>query len=330
MTRSFSDEWDESTAGRAQGDHADDGTSSAPQHVQDDVTALLRQAARDEATMPAEVEARLRQALASEFGGSAFEGSAHGGTSDARPAATRPVDDDVTRPSSGRPAGARVTALPQRGGVNDEITRPARSSGSVNQTSGTPSSVRPAAQEEGATVVSLDGHRNRSRRVRTAALALGAAAAVAIGATTAVQMNKSDDAPVAAKGAAPSSSEGAGGNYASRVRVTQSETKYESASFAKQARALPASKATPVEPVQANAQSLGPLATGEGVQSCLDAVTKGITSMPDKVYADFATYDGAPAVIVVTEKGGNRTAWVVSRTCHASSDLKAGPTSLQT
>ena len=66
------------------------------------------------------------------------------------------------------------------------------------------------------------------------------------------------------------------------------------------------------------------------MQSCLDAVDAGLAQAPDKVYADFGSYDGQPAVIVVTVKDGKKTAWVVSRTCSKADDLKAGPTPIST
>lgn len=154
-------------------------------------------------------------------------------------------------------------------------------------------------------------------------MALGAAAAVAIGAVAVVKHGDTRPAPAAAPSVSST-------DYASRVRVTQTQTKYSSAGLARQAAALMTSTAPEIEPVQANAQSLGPMATGSGVQDCLRAVAKGLVTAPDKVYADLATYDGKPAVIVVAVKGTTSTAWVVSRTCSTASDLEAGPTTVHT
>lgn len=316
MTRNFRDEWEAASSSRPDGEPTAD---VAPDHVQDRVSAMLRAAAKDDArdaAMPSDVEARIRAAFASEFDG----------------AASAPAEHTTTKATTA-PASGTVVPLPGRGrpvSEDAEVTHPA---GTVeesgwNAREARSSSPRPAGSTPAPSgVSSLDAHRDRKKgRLGKAALALGAAAAVAVGAVTVSKSLDGKDSQVAD---APGSSQSQQ-NYASRVRVTQTETRYNSSTLATQAASLPTSKSTPIEAKQADAQSLGPLATGTGVQSCLDAVASSVHQAPDKVYADFGTYDGKPAVIVVTVKAGKQTAWVVSRSCSRSSDLKAGPTPITT
>lgn len=317
MTRNFRDEWDATSGSGPDDEHT---TDVAPEHVQDRVSAMLRAAATDEtrdAAMPRDVEARLRAAFAEEFG--------------------RMPSPDAEKPAPRRhapSAGGTLVPLPGRARAvsdSDEVTHPA---GTVEASGWTSSDPRPGASQRAqgsspaaSTISSLGAHRDRKKgRFGKAALALGAAAAVAVGAVGVSKSLGDKDSQVAD---APSASQSQQ-NYASRVRVTQSETRYRSSTLSTQAASLPTSKSTPIEPKQADAQSLGPLATGTGVQSCLDAVAGTLEQAPDKVYADFGTYDGKPAVIVVTVKDGKKTAWVVSRTCSTSSDLEAGPTPITT
>ncbi|QNK53337.1 hypothetical protein H7F30_03160 [Dermacoccus sp. PAMC28757] len=325
MTRNFRDEWEAANSGRSKEEQPAD---LAPEHVQDEISALLRRSAAEdgpELAMPSDVEARMREAFKAEFGdrASGFDESkrASSGSSTVVPLPARP----------------RRTESAQRTEYDPDATRPA------SVTPSRPAPARPAAEtsaraesERDHSVASLDAHRARKKGgFGKAALALGAAAAVAIGAVgVSKSLGGNDDAQVA-DGPSPSSSVSSGANdgtqnYASRVRVTQTETQYTSDSLATQAASLPTSTSTPIEPKQADAQSLGPLATGTGVQSCLDAVDVGLAQAPDKVYADFGSYDGQPAVIVVTVKDGKKTAWVVSRTCSKADDLKAGPTPIST
>lgn len=323
MTRNFRDEWEAANAARSNDEGADD---VAPDDIQDRVSAKLRAAATDEArdtVMPSDVEARMRAAFKSEFGG-----MASGFTDEA-------VSSSQT-PSSASGSGTVVPLPGRRRPVSEdsEVTRPAGTwaDSSPSTTSPAAASNRPAgASTAPSGVRSLDEHRaTRRGGLGKGALALGAAAAVAIGAVAVSKSLGSNDSQVADSPSISQSSGAAQQNYASRVRVTQTETKYSAGTLATQAASLPTSKSTPIEPKQADAQSLGPLATGTGVQSCLQAVDASLSQTPDKVYADFGTYEGQPAVIVVTVKDGKKTAWVVSRTCSKASDLKAGPTSITT
>lgn len=303
MTRNFRDEWEASA-------HADDQPVASAE-VQQQIAALLRtEASRDAPRMPDDVATRVRDALTS-------ASREAGVPSDERLSDVRRPPEDLQRDE--HPRVPPAVPLPRRPGAQQRPAAPA-SEGQMNP---------PAASQSpsGATVTSLDGHRRR-RTLGRAALALGAAAAVAIGAVTLV--TNRDESHPSAQPTAGASMEPAEENYASRVRVTQTQTKYTSTDLATQAAALRTSKSPAIEPAQANAQSLGPLATGEGVQACLQAVAKGVIEKPDAVYADFATYDGTPAVIVVAVKGRTSTAWVVSRTCSTATDLEAGPTSVTT
>lgn len=315
MTRNFRDEWEAASSSRPDGEPTAD---VAPEHVQDRVSAMLRAAAKADArdaAMPVDVEARIRAALVGEFEGAA---SSSGDKTEPTPALA--------------PTTGTVVPLPGRRPVSEdaEVTHPA---GTVEESGWAAGDARSSSNRPTGTsaspagVSSLDAHRNRTKgRLGKAAIALGAAAAVAVGAVTVSKSLDGEDSPVAD---APASSQ-TQQDYASRVRVTQTETRYSSNTLATQAASLPSSKSTPIEAKQADAQSLGPLATGAGVQACLDAVASSLDRAPDKVYADFGTYNGKPAVIVVTVKDGNQTAWVVSRFCNKSSDLKAGPTPITT
>ena len=339
MTRRFSEEWDAAT--HAGQDEAAASGDAAGDAVQQDVTAMLRAAAEDDAgsVMPDDVEARLRAALSAEFSSAPWAGDApseappqQGGEPGADAgsgAARRPIPPPAATPLPTRPARAERELVDE----SDEPTRiPGHSRGAASRpahgadrAAAASSPVEPARQ--GATVTQLEDHRRRRSTATKAALALGAAAAVALGAVGVTKAVRTDDAPVADSATHQSTDPT---TLASRVRVTQSETRYTAAGLNAQAASLITSRATPVEPVQANAQALGPLATAEGINTCLDAVGEAAAQEPTKVYADFGTYDGARAVVVVTvAPDGRKNAWVVSRTCHRADDLLAGPQEIQ-
>lgn len=294
----------------------DDGNDVAPQHVQDEISELLQHAAQQDGPslrMPGHVEARLRDALDAERARSRPTENA---TSTGAPPTVVPLP--MRRSPAPQEDDSTQAAVPYAATPRHEVEAPAQS----------------MSDREGASVSSLSEHRSRRKGLGKAALALGAAAAVAIGAVavTSQMNNKSDGGSVAAQSPAASSASGDQGaqSYASRVRVTQTQTQYTSASLKDQAAALPTSSSPAIQSVTAEAQSLGPLATEQGVKSCLAAVNASVKSAPDKIYADFGTYEGKKAVIVVTVKGKEKTAWVVSRTCSKGSDKLAGPETIST
>lgn len=67
----------------------------------------------------------------------------------------------------------------------------------------------------------------------------------------------------------------------------------------------------------ASGTASGPLASASGLKGCLAAL--GTTSEP--LVVDLATYDGAPAaVLVLPAAGGAREVWVVARDCRPGAD----------
>lgn len=312
----------------------------APDHVQDAIAAMLRRHAEQDSThttMPGDVEARLRGALAAEMARAPRRPDA----STSAPQTVVPLPSRSAAGPSGSSGASGASgssdAAAHHGSQTSPATpvrasdRPARSSDAARQHAvpgAAPASRAGVRDDDGASVTSLEGRRRRSSGLVKGAMALGAAAAIAIGAIAIDrQLESSDGGSQTAQEATSSPS---GENYASQVRITETATKYTRADLAQQASALPASTSAPLDPSAASARSLGPLTTSQGVQRCLSAVNEAAATHPDKIYADFATYDGQDAVVVVTVKGSTKTVWVVSRGCEKATDLKAGPSTIST
>lgn len=300
----------------------------APDHVQDAIAAMLRRHAEQDSThttMPGDVEARLRGVLAAEMARAPHR-------RDASTAGPQTVVPLPSRAASG-PSVSSDAAGPQ--GSDTSSSAPAgtaaRSSDGVRQHAVPGAAPAPRAgvrADDGASVTSLEGRQRRSSGLAKGAMALGAAAAIAIGAIAIDrQLGSSGGGSQTAQETTSSSS---GQNYASQVRITETATKYTSTDLPQQASALPSSTSAPLDPSAASVRSLGPLTTSEGVQHCLSAVNGATATHPDKIYADFATYDGEDVVVVVTVKGSTKTVWVVSRGCEKATDLKAGPSTIST
>lgn len=314
MTRNFSDAWEASQ-------HDDDNPDVAPQRVQDDVSALLRGAAQSETpAMPAGVEARLRAALAAESAAAKPpEATDHPAESPQRPATIVPLPGRTSAPtvsenatSTARPLSAHATPSPTPVPATPQAAPAAGTAGSHRTDGG---------------VASLSEHRARKRSWTKPVLALGAAAAVAIGAVGIVKgMDHGSPSGEVADG---STSQNALA-YDDRVHVTQTNTKYVSSSLTTQAAAMLTSKSPELTDLQHEAPGLGAGTSKTGIQSCLNALEATANEKPDSVHADLGTYDGKQAVIVVVEKGGKKTVWVVTRTCTQASDKLAGPQPLTT
>ena len=168
-------------------------------------------------------------------------------------------------------------------------------------------------------LVARQARRGPSRFMLAAAAA--AAAVVVVGAGGLLANNRhsggSDTATVGAKderstgGAA--SAQGAPGPFlAAKTVVVASGTAYTRATIVAQVGALLS------RPAAGEAsRAVGPLATRAGLVGCLRAL--GADTEPLAV--DLATYDGAPAAIVVlSASGGVREVWVVKRTCEPGAD----------
>jgi hypothetical protein len=123
---------------------------------------------------------------------------------------------------------------------------------------------------------------------------------------------------------APSPSNGARGSGRIVVTVHHSERAYSTAAFAGQATDMLASPGAPMSPGAAESPSLGPIATEQGVLSCLAALTDETFS---QVTADLGTFDGAPAAVLVVTTGTGHTAYAVQRHCTSGTPaLLSGPT----
>jgi hypothetical protein len=108
--------------------------------------------------------------------------------------------------------------------------------------------------------------------------------------------------------------------------IYASGTAYTTASLASQLQAFAARPGTPVQPKAAEEPALGLVATSAGLLPCLR--TLGVAS-GDRVTADVATYNGAPAVVIVVSRPSGRQGYVLSRDCATTpSTPLAGPVPL--
>lgn len=196
----------------------------------------------------------------------------------------------------------------------------------------------------GATVVPLA----RRRPLRTMALGLAgvAAAAAVVGVvgtsvlhrpeqsssgaaasmSTATRATPSAPAPSSAPAGTdgPQGSPGTQGLAATpSMHIQMSSTRYTRGSFAAQAGALAgAGPAHPVHPLTAESPGIGPIATPTGLASCLRALGVGRV---DEVTADVSSYEGTPAVVIVTVSGSAHTAYAVKRSCSVGNQALLHP-----
>ncbi len=188
-----------------------------------------------------------------------------------------------------------------------------------------PGSSPPAVARPGGQVVDLADQRTRRRAPRVLrAVGAVAAAAVVIGAGAIGYAGlRHDPAPAAIQ---PTTSSG---NLASRTSFGQTGTDYTASALPTQAAALLATP--PAGPLPASVvQQYGAVATSAGLRGCLGALPKALDGNPDHITVDLATFNGAPAVVVVVTKGSSNTAWVLSTTCTTGTRPLAGPTSIAT
>jgi hypothetical protein len=107
------------------------------------------------------------------------------------------------------------------------------------------------------------------------------------------------------------------------MHIQMSSTRYTRGTFAAQAAALATSgPAQPVRPLTGESPGIGPIATPTGLASCLRALGVGRV---DDVTADLSSYEGTPAVIIVTVSGSARTAYAVKRSCSTGNQALLHP-----
>jgi hypothetical protein len=98
------------------------------------------------------------------------------------------------------------------------------------------------------------------------------------------------------------------------LRIRLSGTRYTEAGFTAQALTLRTVIHSDAQP-STNAKSspgVVPLGTGAGLSDCVRAIGAGQAQL---VQADYALYDGAPAVVIVATTNGRATAYAVGRAC---------------
>lgn len=101
------------------------------------------------------------------------------------------------------------------------------------------------------------------------------------------------------------------------VHIQLSSTKYAAGNLAQNTRRLLNGPGPEIGTRSAEAPSIGPLATPIGLASCLRALPVDGTSPVSAVSVDLASYDNAPAAVVVVthDAASASTAWVVERSC---------------
>lgn len=240
-------------------------------------------------------------------------------------------DDKVDDPTG---VHRLLSSLPEPGPMPDDLV--AR----IN------ASLQDAAEERGRTDPDVSyalfaGRNRRSRRtawVRAAAVAagvvvVGGGVLAGTGTITPVSLgmlggpatsNVGSTGPTAtgSTGTAPAGIASAAPQAGSRT-VYLSRTPYTSNNLREKARALRASPPMPIADLAAEAPHLGPIATPQGLASCLSAL--GVS--PDaEVLVDLSTYDGRPSAVIVTRQGDRVEVRVAKRTCTTGNpDLTTGP-----
>ncbi len=96
------------------------------------------------------------------------------------------------------------------------------------------------------------------------------------------------------------------------IRIRVSSVRYTQATFVAQARKLRDVTFDSPQPMAADSSGLGPIGTTSGLTDCLSAIGAGGAQL---VQADFSSYEGQPAVIIVVTTDGVPTAYAVGRGC---------------
>jgi len=161
--------------------------------------------------------------------------------------------------------------------------------------------VSPLIRPESPTVA-----RPPRRWSRILAAAAGVAAVGALG-TMAVRSTGSDPS---VSSAAPRDNPSSGA--ANSLHIQLSRSAYTQDSLGNEARTLLDAPAATLAPTDAEAPSLGPIATKAGLDACLASLGETGAS---SVTVDLATYEGRPAAIIVVTKRGDTTVYAVQRDC---------------
>lgn len=164
------------------------------------------------------------------------------------------------------------------------------------------------AERDRAVLAPLIRQRQRPRPLFALAAVAAAAAVVAVGGS-ALHLNKQtngaaslgDASAIIATPTAPSN-----------LHIQLSSTNYTAADLPAQARTMLTRPDTPSQVLAAEAPTLGPIATEEGLGACLTAHSLP-TDVP--VHVDVASYEEKPAAIIVVTEDGRSTVRVVERTC---------------
>lgn len=150
-----------------------------------------------------------------------------------------------------------------------------------------------------------DGTTGRSRRW-PALLAAALVVLIAVGGFLALRATQQPSGTSADGSGAGSTSAPAS------VHIQSSSVAYAQASLGTQARTL---IGAPSATVGASQADLGPVATPAGLSACLAAIGENATG---GVSVDLASYEGAPAaIIVVARADGSASAYAVGRQCAA-------------
>ena len=300
---------DESTAGEL-----------APDSVQAEIAALLRSSAAQQdasLTMPGDVESRIRNALRAEAGASKAapptiiplpqrSGSRTARAGSSTPDASRP--QETAKSSFAADTADRHSAAPLR----DQAT-----------TFATPKPSEKAAEN----VHSLSEHRNRRRFGKKGLAGAGAAAAVVIGLGVG-----GPAALTALNDPEPGQTQSTADETMFASRVTNSQRSYTKDALATQAASLPTNTSFPVvQDTPENRAKLGHLASKDNINKCIDLLNHYRAQDISKVFADFGTYQGQPAVVVVVQKkDSTQDVLVVNTTCQTASDELLAPQPLAT
>lgn len=288
------------------GDDDQPSVPMAPDDVQQSISALLHDAARkDDAAlrMPADVEANIRNALRAER------------LAQEKPAARAASESTGARPQTVIPLPSRPRAqAPEQSAGSQAATAVPVPNARVSSASHSP-------QSEGASVASLAEHRGRKGSRGRMLIGLGAAAAVLIG-TVGVWHQSTNQ-------------HSAGGPQATGdVRVTDSNTAYETTTFTRQSAKLTSASYPELTQQHATKAGLGTLPSQEQLTACVNSLATFLHGNPDKIYADFGTYNGQKSLIVVIDHDGKKTAWALNRgalrhSCQNKKDVLKAATPLE-
>lgn len=238
-----------------------------------------------------------------------------------------PMPDAMPHPVAQRIGAALAAETRLR--VDPGPLRPAEHAASTGSTGATGSTG----------TVTPFGRPGPRRRAWMAVAAVAAAAAVIATGGSLLHLNKRTDAaaslsdptsgtrPRSTPGVAASASTPTGPTSPSApssvlpgsptVHIQLSSTKYAAGNLAQYTRRLLNGRGPEIGTRSAEAPSIGPLATPIGLASCLRALPVGGASPVSAVSVDLASYDNAPAAVVVVthDAASASTAWVVERSC---------------